>query len=116
VQPAPSSTAGFLGVWLASTCTAPERFADSQIPLAPRAPSIHDPLQAWVARFAERDIKEFRGGHSPLMLAALIIGHHRSISAFWNVASPSGVCWSRGKLSCPIAAIRARRLESAITT
>jgi hypothetical protein len=22
--------------------TAPERFADSQIPLAPRAPSIHD--------------------------------------------------------------------------
>src|SRR5258706_5597786 len=23
--------------------TAPERFADSQIPLAPRAPSIHDP-------------------------------------------------------------------------
>src|SRR5712691_1177825 len=25
--------------------TAPERFADSQIPLAPRAPSIHDPLQ-----------------------------------------------------------------------
>ena len=23
---------------------APERFADSQIPLAPRAPSIHDPL------------------------------------------------------------------------
>jgi len=25
--------------------TAPERFADSQIPLAPRAPSIHDPLR-----------------------------------------------------------------------
>ena len=25
--------------------TAPERFADSQIPLAPRAPSIHDPFQ-----------------------------------------------------------------------
>src|SRR6476620_2763895 len=24
--------------------TAPERFADSQIPLAPRAPSIHDPM------------------------------------------------------------------------
>src|ERR1700736_4771211 len=24
--------------------TAPERFADSQIPLAPRAPSIHDPF------------------------------------------------------------------------
>ena len=27
--------------------TAPERFADSQIPLAPRAPSIHDPYQAF---------------------------------------------------------------------
>src|SRR5258707_11734417 len=27
--------------------TAPERFADSQIPLAPRAPSIHDPKQAY---------------------------------------------------------------------
>src|SRR5262249_8110630 len=26
--------------------TAPERFADSQIPLAPRAPSIHDPLRS----------------------------------------------------------------------
>src|SRR5207342_3963540 len=26
--------------------TAPARFADSQIPLAPRAPSIHDPSQA----------------------------------------------------------------------
>jgi hypothetical protein len=25
--------------------TAPERFADSQIPLAPRAPSIHDPSE-----------------------------------------------------------------------
>jgi hypothetical protein len=25
--------------------TAPERFADSQIHLAPRAPSIHDPIQ-----------------------------------------------------------------------
>src|SRR6202030_1578956 len=27
----------------AAYMTAPERFADSQIPLAPRAPSIHDP-------------------------------------------------------------------------
>ncbi len=27
--------------------TAPERFADSQIPLAPRAPSIHDPSRKW---------------------------------------------------------------------
>jgi hypothetical protein len=27
--------------------TAPARFADSQIPLAPRAPSIHDPQRNW---------------------------------------------------------------------
>src|SRR6266404_9857580 len=36
----PQSKAGYM--------TAPERFADSQIPLAPRAPSIHDPLQSSV--------------------------------------------------------------------
>jgi hypothetical protein len=29
--------------------TAPERFADSQIPLAPRAPSIHDPKRTLTA-------------------------------------------------------------------
>src|SRR2546429_6438369 len=32
--------------------TAPERFADSQIPLAPRAPSIHDPSLSSAANFA----------------------------------------------------------------
>src|SRR4051794_2137707 len=32
-----------LQVKQAEYMTAPERFADSQIPLAPRAPSIHDP-------------------------------------------------------------------------
>jgi len=32
--------------------TAPERFADSQIPLAPRAPSIHDPSLPSAAKFA----------------------------------------------------------------
>jgi hypothetical protein len=31
--------------------TAPERFVDSQIPLAPRAPSIHDPTETLVALF-----------------------------------------------------------------
>ena len=33
--------------------TAPERFADSQIPLAPRAPSIHGTFQtrhAWLTK------------------------------------------------------------------
>src|SRR4051795_10421371 len=34
--------------------TAPERFADSQIPLAPRAPSIHDPKAVIVGRLASR--------------------------------------------------------------
>jgi hypothetical protein len=33
----PHSKAGYM--------TAPERFADSQIPLAPRAPFIHDPTE-----------------------------------------------------------------------
>ena len=32
--------------------TAPERFADSQIPLAPRAPSIHDPSRPSAVNFA----------------------------------------------------------------
>ena len=32
--------------------TAPARFADSQIPLAPRASSIHDPTETLAAKFA----------------------------------------------------------------
>src|SRR5882757_1329076 len=50
--------------------TAPERFADSQIPLAPRAPSIHDPeLHSPINRVAR-----FSNGarYSGLMLAARI--------------------------------------------
>ena len=35
--------------------TAPERFADSQIPLAPRAPSIHDPSPKWRVHRSSRD-------------------------------------------------------------
>jgi acetyltransferase len=31
--------------------------------------------------------------------AALMIGHHFSISAFCKVASASGVCWLGGKIS-----------------
>jgi hypothetical protein len=34
--------------------TAPERFADSQIPLAPRAPSIHDPKRSCVEKIQTR--------------------------------------------------------------
>jgi len=35
------------------------------------------------------------------MFAALMIGHHFSISALWNAASPSGVCCSRAATSSP---------------
>src|SRR5215831_9733080 len=45
--------------------TAPERFADSQIPLAPRAPSIHDPSLHLAAQFccdAQRGISLRRCG------------------------------------------------------
>ena len=46
--------------------------------------------------------------------AALMIGHHFSISAFWNVASPSGVCsGSRGATSSPRSANRLRTAGSA---
>lgn len=39
--------------------------------------------------------------YSALIPAALMIGHHFSISAFCCAASPSGVCLSRGQGSCP---------------
>jgi hypothetical protein len=51
--------------------------------------------------------------YSPLMLAALMIGHHFSISALCNAPSASGVCCSRGKISCPRSARRARAVGSA---
>src|SRR5262249_19658995 len=40
-----------------------------------------------------------RGDPSALMLAALIIGHHFSISACCCAASACGVCLSRGQIS-----------------
>src|SRR5215218_3487422 len=39
------------------------------------------------------------GDHSPLMLAALMIGHHFSISDFWSAPSACGVCRSRDGIS-----------------
>src|SRR5262245_11418410 len=39
--------------------------------------------------------------YSALMLAALMIGHHLSISAFWKPPSAAGVCGSRGVTSGP---------------
>ena len=49
--------------------TAPERFADSQIPLAPRAPSIHDP--SLVAQFAQAlsAMSYDNPGHRPVLEA-----------------------------------------------
>jgi len=37
--------------------------------------------------------------HSAVIRAALMIGHHLSISAFWKARRASGVCWSRGMIS-----------------
>src|SRR6185503_850156 len=51
--------------------------------------------------------------YSALMPAALIIGHHFSISALWNAARPSGVCSSREAISSPRSARRARTAGSA---
>src|SRR5262249_19644510 len=48
-----------------------------------------------------------------LMFAALMIGHHFSISAVWYAASASGVCCSRGNISWPRFASRARTFGSA---
>ena len=42
-----------------------------------------------------------RVAQSALMLAARMIGHHFSISAFWKAAKASGVCMSRDGTSCP---------------
>jgi hypothetical protein len=47
------------------------------------------------------------------MFAALMIGHHLSISALWCAARPSGVCCSRGGMSCPSSVSRARIAGSA---
>src|SRR5437660_4290246 len=51
--------------------------------------------------------------HSALILAALIIGHHFSISALCRLASACGVCWSRGGISEPRSRSRDRTVASA---
>src|SRR5262245_48469446 len=52
-----------------------------------------DPVDMEVSRVLIR--------YSPLMLAALMIGHHRSTSARCNAPSASGVSMSRGGSSAP---------------
>src|SRR3984957_9104061 len=44
--------------------------------------------------------------YSAFRPAALMIGHHLSISAWRSVPSASGVCWSLSTLSRPISVIR----------
>ena len=39
--------------------------------------------------------------YCPRMPAALMIGHHLSISALCNRPRASGACWSRAGISCP---------------
>src|SRR4029079_9454403 len=46
---------------------------------------------------------------------ALMIGHHFSISAFWNAASPSGVCCSFEATSSPSSVNLARTAGSSNT-
>ena len=48
------------------------------------------------------------------MFAALMIGHHFSISALWNAASPSGVCCWREATSSPSSAKRARSVDQGL--
>src|SRR5262249_7367049 len=51
--------------------------------------------------------------YSALMFAALMIGHHFSLSALCCAASASGVCLSRGQISWPTSVNRWRTAGSA---
>src|SRR6266852_8658570 len=53
--------------------------------------------------------------HSALMLDALMIGHHRSDSAFWNARKASGDCCASGVISIPSSSKRLRTIGSART-
>src|SRR5262245_10882563 len=64
-------------------------------------------------RFAERDLWNVWFGHSGLIFAALMIGHHFSTSDLWKAAKPSGVCCSRAAMSKPSSPKRVRTPGSA---
>src|SRR6266478_1131164 len=53
--------------------------------------------------------------HSALRLDALMIGHHRSDSAFWNAGKASGDCCASGVISIPSSSKRLRTIGSART-
>src|SRR6516164_2976207 len=63
--------------------------------------------QALGCRHPGRNLFLAASVHSALIPAALMIGHHFSISAFCTAASAAGVCSSRGKSSTPRSANRA---------
>src|SRR5262249_59793347 len=57
--------------------TAPERFADSQIPLAPRAPSIHDPnVTGLLIVVNNRYVSRLRAGGAISTLRGPSLGSH----------------------------------------
>src|SRR5882762_3062593 len=53
--------------------------------------------------------------HSVLRFDALMIGHHRSASAFWNPRRASGDCWARGVIWMPSSSRRFCTAGSAST-
>ena len=90
--------------------TAPERFADSQIPLAPRAPSIHDPSRRFAtanyriakgsfaldvgcltqATFAERPCSRILQGSPEIKADRLNCGQARSAIDVWSTTMMIG--------------------------
>src|SRR5262245_33332866 len=59
------------------------------------------------------DVRRRKSAYCGLMFAALMIGHHLSISLFWCIASDSGFSCSTGKTSSPRSERRARSAGSA---
>ena len=58
--------------------TAPERFADSQIPLAPRAPSIHDAQVRETFAFIERTLAQADAKLSDLVTMTVFLTYARN--------------------------------------
>src|SRR5258707_14959824 len=71
--------------------TAPERFADSQIPLAPRPPSIHDPSLPSTARFAVTQNAAFLQPTDPWRITPhrcariLVLGKDTLLNLQWSL-------------------------------
>ena len=89
--------------------TAPERFADSRIPLAPRAPSIHDPGSGRSWRNSWGGIGKLPG-HSGFMPENLITLAHFSPSSTRSLPKSAG---EPGSTVPPKAATRPFSLGSA---